>query len=158
MTELLVRRLPGLTLATGWSRVAQRLPGDACVLIACMDSNRAPGASTFLLGEAQAHDPGATVHHGRIVMAARALAAFVADRRAFAGFDEVWVFAGAPAADVVEPETIGLTSETPVEPAPALSGWFEETGCLLGLGDGDGLNYATPSRALAAALEGGARS
>lgn len=151
MPPLLVKWIEDAVLGTAWARVAGHLPEGAYVLIACLDSNRTPARSSFLMERARSHDPEALDHEGRIVMRAGALQPFVDDEQACAGFDEVWAFADRP--HVVEPQRVGLTSETPIEPSDELEAWFAETGCLLGIGDGYGVNYATPSRALAEALE-----
>lgn len=151
MEDLLVTWLDGLTLAGAWERVAGHLPGDAVSLIACLDSSREPARSAFLMERARAADAGAVDQDGRIVLAARALAPLVDDPQVFAGYDEVYVFARRSQA--VGPPPVALTSEEPVGPDPRLASWFADTGCLLGLGDGYGLNYATPSRTLAGALE-----
>ena len=71
----------------------------------------------------------------------------------FNGFDEVWLFRGVPAED--KPPGIRLTSDRPLPDLPPaeLALWMAASGCRLGLGDGDGLNYVTPDEALADAIE-----
>ena len=61
----------------------------------------------------------------------------------FTHFDEVWLFREAP----MEPKPEGvrivapynLSEEVPTE----VANWMRRSGCIIGLGDGDGLNYVT---------------
>lgn len=66
------------------------------------------------------------------------------------GFDEVWLCDAVPTAG--KPERFRLTSDVSIGPAPAsgLVDWMQESNCRAGLGDGDGLNFATFDAALAA--------
>lgn len=61
----------------------------------------------------------------------------------FNGFDEIWFMPDPP--KMGKPETLRITSDLGFEadPPAGLSAWMQETECLLGLGDGDGLNFAT---------------
>ena len=59
----------------------------------------------------------------------------------FTGFDEVWLFTEAPASG--KPDGLRMTSDQPLVSAPeGLEAWMREVGCIAGLGDGDGLNFA----------------
>jgi hypothetical protein len=72
----------------------------------------------------------------------------------FNGFDEIWCFNGIPAGDkphdlwIVAP--LNLAEESL---PPSLNDWMDRSGCRLGLGDGAGLNYATPDAKTASLLE-----
>jgi hypothetical protein len=72
----------------------------------------------------------------------------------FNGFDEVWCFDEAP--KFAKPTDLWIVSPLNVgqEDVPRLLvPWMRESGCRLGLGDGIGLNYATPDESTAHRLE-----
>jgi hypothetical protein len=70
----------------------------------------------------------------------------------FTHFDEVWLFREAP----MEPKPEGvrivapynLSEEVPTE----VANWMRRSGCIVGLGDGDGLNYVTVDERVARQL------
>jgi hypothetical protein len=66
------------------------------------------------------------------------------------GFDVIWLCTEIPKSG--KPEHIRLTSDAPLGPEPpaGLADWMRGSSCCAGLGDGDGLNYATFDAALAA--------
>ena len=62
----------------------------------------------------------------------------------FHGFDEVWCFDKKP--DVAKPPDFWIVSPLNLSSdaaPPQLLAWMKQSACLLGLGDGIGLNYAT---------------
>jgi hypothetical protein len=60
----------------------------------------------------------------------------------FFGFDEIWIFRTTP--ERATPRDVRLTSDQPlIEVSVALRNWMVESGCVAGLGDGCGLNFAT---------------
>jgi hypothetical protein len=70
----------------------------------------------------------------------------------FTHFDEVWLFGEAPREPKPEGVRIvapcNLSEEVPSEVAD----WMWRSGCIVGLGDGDGLNYVTVDERLARQL------
>jgi hypothetical protein len=72
----------------------------------------------------------------------------------FFGFDELWFFQNPPFEEL--PKDICLVGpfniESQVIPT-ALEGCIERSNCRLGLGDGVGLNYATPDQEIASILD-----
>jgi hypothetical protein len=70
----------------------------------------------------------------------------------FSHFDEVWMFDEAPIepkperASIVAPYDLG--EEVPTEVAD----WMQRSGCIVGLGDGIGLNYVTVDEGVARLL------
>jgi hypothetical protein len=70
----------------------------------------------------------------------------------FTHFDEVWLFREAP----MDPKPEGvrivapcnLSEEVPTE----VANWMYRSGCIVGLGDGDGLNYVTVDEGVARQL------
>jgi len=59
-----------------------------------------------------------------------------------AGFDELWLCSSRPPHG--KPDNVRITSDQPLEREPVgLAAWMINATCFLGLGDGDGLNFAT---------------
>jgi hypothetical protein len=71
------------------------------------------------------------------------------NRGFFTGFDEIWLFAEPPLDG--KPPSLRLTSDVRLgQKLPeGIASWMTESGSLAGLGDGDGLNFATSHSALA---------
>lgn len=88
-----------------------------------------------------------------IVIPGSSLQGVAEDLGLFVGFDELWCFEAVPR--LPKPEDLSIVP--PIVPGRAelarLSAWFEASGCVLGVGDGVGLNYVTCDAALARALE-----
>ena len=77
----------------------------------------------------------------------------------FNGFDELWCFAMPPT--VVKPDAVTLVAPLNLDAdglPSTVAAWMKSSHCLLGLGDGVGLNYATTERSLADSIEGLAHS
>lgn len=73
----------------------------------------------------------------------------------FNGFDELWCFGEKP--KVEKPPDLSIVAPLDLaadDPPRLLPGWIKESGCLLGLGDGVGLNFATLDIGLARLLTG----
>ena len=70
----------------------------------------------------------------------------------FTHFDEVWLFGEAP----MEPKREGVTIVAPCnlsEEVPSeVADWMWRSGCVVGLGDGEGLNYVTVDEGVARQL------
>ena len=150
--------LPRIAIPVALPIVAELLPNHRVSLVSAIDSSRnvaeLPSVSRFSAGHPGVRPLGRGMLVDREHLAA--MSPF------FTGFDEIWFFATAPSVPL--PAEIRLTSEAPAEPDPRLDAWFAQSGCALGLGDGIGLNYATPDARLArllvtrCAAEGGVAS
>jgi len=83
-----------------------------------------------------------------LVISGEALLSLVDEHKVFDGFDEIWIFGERPIQD--KPDAIRLISDRKLGPEPPglLVDWMRNNGCIAGLGDGDGLNYATFSPVL----------
>ena len=70
----------------------------------------------------------------------------------FTHFDEVWLFREAP----MEPKPEGVSIVAPYnlsEVVPSeVADWMWRSGCVVGLGDGEGLNYVTVDEGVARQL------
>lgn len=71
----------------------------------------------------------------------------------FNGFDEIWLFPSPPLKNV--PDELWITGPRKiVDDIPAgLDEWMKRSGCILGMGDGIGLNYVTTEAHIAEILE-----
>lgn len=140
-------------LIYGWTQklnitvALHRLPHEfvisSSVLVSIIDStegvSQLPSLVPLLLEMGADHSE----ISGDLVIGGETMLCLVDDYKFFTGFDEVWLFSGSPGSS--KPKTVRLTSDIPVgqEPPDVLVRWMETSGCLAGLGDGDGLNFAT---------------
>jgi len=142
---------PDLDIPTAITKVSRDLRDPCLVLIAVLDSttevSSLPSLAPFLEQRARWH---ATVD-GDVVVALATLITCLDHPELFAGFDEIWLCDAMPTAG--KPAHLGITSDRPLdsEPSPDLARWMRTASCMAGLGDGDGLNFATFDPALAAA-------
>ena len=88
---------------------------------------------------------------GDVVVETSTLIALAEEQDLLAGFDEIWLLDVLPA--VSKPADVRITSDNPLgaEISVALTEWMLTSGCIAGLGDGDGLNFVTVSHELALA-------
>lgn len=79
---------------------------------------------------------------------ARTLLVLAHEHDFLSGFDEVWLCPGMPSSG--KPAHLRLTSDRALadEPPAGLAEWMLAASCRAGLGDGDGLNFATFDPAL----------
>ena len=71
----------------------------------------------------------------------------------FNGFDEIWLYKNRPT--IEKPEEVSIVSTLDLskdKPSKKLLDWFEESDCVLGLGDGIGMNYITTSKEIERSL------
>lgn len=155
-----MRNVNGVTV--GWldtsigallTRTDDWLSRFAFVLITSIDSNsqlrQVPAATAIIEQFRKCKFLG----NGLLVPTA-AMSEIAARFHLFTGFDEVWCFDEEP----FSPKPVDLSIVAPLnldidEPPPLLSRWLEESNCRLGLGDGIGLNFATPDRETAVVLD-----
>lgn len=117
-------------------------------LITSIDSDR---EVTDLLGHRARSDRGSDpdlpscTRLGRgVVLDMDDLAALLGHNNYFTGFDEIWLFPSRPPEQL--PGDVLLTSDTRILRAGAsqvLARWMADARCVVGLGDGAGLNYVT---------------
>jgi hypothetical protein len=123
------------------------------VLISSIDSttNLATVEMRRVLSQA---DPECIVFGSGVVVHGQSMVKLVADENLFTGFDELWCFESTPS--IAKPDDVFLVAPFNIDTdfvRPRLVTWMAETDCKLGLGDGIGLNYATPLQELANILE-----
>ncbi len=121
-------------------------------LVTCIDSS--PVKSTRTAAEIVERQSscsflggGLAVGEGRILELAKAC-------NLFNGFDEIWFFREQPA--VAKPEKLTIIPPpydlTAYAPSQELLDWIELSGCVLGLADGIGMNYITPTKEIAESI------
>jgi hypothetical protein len=132
--------LPDLDIPAAYAALEHLLPADGLVLVTSLDSERDMSKIGGLLAWLEATS-GPRFLDGGLLLARHDLANLIRDQNYFVGFDELWLFDAAPS--VGKPQSIALTSELHFEMSPDVVQWFRSSGALLGLGDGDGLNFIT---------------
>lgn len=155
-----MRRVDGLSV--GWtdtsigvlvrSGTSLLLPFEY-ILVTSIDSGTDMREMPTAVGIAQRHSECKFLGSGLVIPAA--IVVEVADVfKLFTGFDEIWCFEHDPM--VAKPEALSLvgplnlsTDDVP----PSLRIWMAESSCKLGLGDGIGLNFATPDEGIGRAVE-----
>lgn len=71
----------------------------------------------------------------------------------FSHFDEIWLYRDRPT--INKPAGISIVSPLDLSkdtPSCEILEWFNESGCVLGLGDGIGMNYITTSKEIVQSL------
>lgn len=123
--------------------------GFAHVLITSLDSTRQ------LQEDGMIKDCGVPHRflNGGVVFEGKAIKYLHKMEEMFSGFDELWCFR----TKVVTPLPSGVELVSPfeitTEITEAVKHWMRESKCILGLGDGTGLNYVTTDEKVAIALE-----
>jgi hypothetical protein len=122
-------------------------------LVTCIDSS--PNV-TFMMKAEGIHKwegfcsflgKGLIVSDGKILNVAK-------EYNLFNGFDEIWLFRNCPT--VEKPDEVSIVPPPPDlsrdAPPKELLEWFNASGCIVGLGDGVGMNYMTTSREIVESL------
>jgi hypothetical protein len=71
----------------------------------------------------------------------------------FNGFDEIWLYEDRPT--IVKPQSFSIVSPLDLNTDPLPQGlleWFTTSACVLGLGDGCGMNYITTQKQIVDSL------
>ena len=127
------------------------------VYITCIDSGRSTEHLEFFRTELEKDGYEAEMtSNGVRISASDFVRLAQSATSAFNGFDEVWLFKGSPSR--THPEDLRITSEAPITAREAgdistIADWMRSANCVLGLGDGCGLNYLTTDQQLVDLLE-----
>ena len=70
----------------------------------------------------------------------------------FTHFDEMWLFREAPMVSKPQEVSIVAPCDLSEEVPPEVADWMWRSGCVVGLGDGDGLNYVAVDERIARLL------
>jgi hypothetical protein len=116
---------------------------DRYVLVSVVDSTPQVGNLPSLVPLIQSHGAFYGLCGEDVVIEAPFLLVLIEEHGFFNGFDELWFMSHIPA--MAKPTALRITSDLrfEIDPPAGLSVWMQEAECLLGLGDGDGLNFAT---------------
>jgi len=129
------------------------LPRSAFVLLTSIDSTIELRDSGIAEKIFRTNHASTTLGNG-LVVPGPSLQAIATMFNLFTGFDELWCFDEQPT--MPKPDAVWLVSplELNSDDVPSSLGpWMRDSGCKLGLGDGVGLNYASPTAAAAQLIE-----
>lgn len=150
MAALIYGMLPGERIASVLPRLRQFVAENWICVVRSIDSIRDPEDLAYCL---TSHGLPSNSDDGNVFVSGATLQKAVATG-VLTGFDEVWVFLEAPPTECLD-EVPSATSETtdfangvPKELRQAIA----RTHCLLVLGDGSGLNFATTVERIARRL------
>jgi hypothetical protein len=123
------------------------------VLIRSIDSETGAAVARMPWAlQRQGQHPGWALSVDPLVISGASLVDLLGDDNLFTGFDEIWVPSRVPVlrpanvASIVAPRH--LNGEVPGDAAR----WMEDSGCRLGLGDGDGVNWVSADQDLSSSL------
>jgi hypothetical protein len=147
------------SLYVGWVDTSIRahtelLPQFGCVLVTSLDS--VTNIGTTVVGRRIVDEnPGCSFLGDGLVIPGTDIKRVIGRYNLFTGFDEIWCFGEKP--ELSKPRDVWLVAPRNIERGDLPSGlvsWMDRSRCVLGVGDGIGLNYATPDRSIAELLDG----
>jgi hypothetical protein len=130
------------------------------ILISCIDSSREVASLPDIRKVIDRHRTFATYWGKNVIIDTEGINEIMHDHKLFTGFDEVWFLNKKPLESL--PVNVCITSEIPIieinepsdiEDLSTLAAWMERNNCLLGIGDGAGLNYITTEVTAAQLIE-----
>ncbi|GAA3801096.1 hypothetical protein [Cellulomonas soli] len=146
-----VGRVPDDTVREWMSRNASVIRSLRCVLVSSMDSDRDVGRMTWAASR-RADDSTWATSMSPLVLSGRSVLELLRDPSLFTGFDEIWVPSRLPVARPPDDAYLVAPRALDVESPLPISAWLATSRCRLGVGDGDGLNYAVSDERLGARL------
>ena len=140
---------PSLDIPAALHRVPVDCLADHYVLISMIDSTPRVARLRSLVPLVEDLNAFHAEVDDDVVIDVPTLLALVNEHNFLSGFDEIWLCTEIPKSG--KPAELRITSDTPLGTAqPAgLAEWMLDSSCRAGLGDGDGLNFATFDPALA---------
>lgn len=136
----------------GWleqhQAIIERLP---YILISSMDSDRRVSDMPWAVANDQ-QDPKWALSTFPLVISGAATVTLLDDPDLFAGFDELWIPSQLPVANPPDEAFLVAPRELDGEVPIGVLRWVQDSGCRLGLGDGEGLNYVADDLGLATTL------
>lgn len=144
-------RLPDNTVREWLDQNAPTIHSLPYVLISSMDSDRHVSLMTWA-ADRVARDAAWALSTSPLVVSGKSAVDLLDDPSLFTGFDEIWVPSRLPTAN--PPDEAYLVAPRRLDseiPAPILE-WMRNSECRLGVGDGEGLNYAVADQRLATRL------
>lgn len=125
----------------------------AYVLVTSLDSSTDMGSLPVVAAILQRMAASKLLGSG-LVLPSSVLAQTAEDYKLFTGFDELWCFHHEPTIPKLSDISIVAPLNLSTDDVPEmLADWMDESKCLLGLGDGIGLNFVARDERIAVALE-----
>jgi len=150
-SEIRVGRLPNCSVRA-WLEEHQvtvaRLP---LILISTFDSDRRVADMPWAVAKGRS-DPGWALSTSPLVISGSSTVDLLGDQNLFTGFDELWVPAQMPVIDPPDDANLVAPRDLDVEVPPAVLAWLTLSGCRLGVGDGEGMNYVVRDSDLGSGL------
>jgi len=120
------------------------------ILISTIDSNRPVADMPWAVAKGRS-DPGWALSTSPLVISGSSTVELL-DQNLFTGFDELWVPAQMPVTDPPDDANLVAPRALDVEVPPAVLAWLTLSGCRLGVGDGEGMNYVVRDSDLGSGL------
>lgn len=150
--QLLYGWNPLLDVPSALERLAGAELADLVALVSVIDSTPNVADMPSLVPHLRRTGRSYTVADRDVAVRLPALIELI-DQDFFFGFEEIWLYSAVPRQG--KPAGVRITSDLHLTALPAgLSEWMSGSGCLAGLGDGDGLNFATFDEHLAELWKG----
>ena len=121
------------------------------ILISSFDSDRRVADMPWAVARGRS-DPGWALSTSPLVISGSSTVDLLGDQNLFTGFDELWVPAQMPVIDPPDDANLVAPRALDVEVPPAVLAWLTLSGCRLGVGDGDGMNYVVRDSDFGSAL------
>ena len=110
------------------------------ILISSFDSDRRVADMPWAVARGRS-DPGWALSTSPLVLSGSSTVDLLGDQRLLTGFDELWVPAQMPVSAPPDDASLVAPRDLDQESPPAVLAWLTLSGCRLGVGDGDGMNY-----------------
>jgi len=150
-SEIRVGRLPNCSVRA-WleeHRVSvARLP---FIMISTIDSDRRVADMPWAVAKGRS-DPGWALSTSPLVISGSSAVDLLEDPNLFTGFDELWVPTQIPVIDPPDDANLVAPRDLDVEVPPSVLAWLTLSGCRLGVGDGEGMNYVVRDSDLGSGL------
>jgi hypothetical protein len=120
-------------------------------LVSSLDSTDTTALTTVAREILQLNEA-TTVSLVPLVFTGAGLIEWSSEVRPFHGFDELWLFADLPPRSVAHAVSLLAPVEVDRGLSPETAAWMRRSACLLGLGDGYGLNFVAADKFLTTRL------
>jgi hypothetical protein len=139
-----------MSIATIVEEHGQVFSRSNCVLIGCIDSHPNPNLMPFARKFFEEDDT--PLSEQPFVLSGSQFARLTSNYNLFTGFDEIWLASVVPT--LMRPEEASLVAPVNLdfEMPGAIAEWMAASQCVLGLGDGWGVNFVATNRDVVAEL------
>jgi hypothetical protein len=130
------------------------IPKAGTILIGCLDSDQEVANLVENSQQLKENIQSFERFFNGILVSRESLERLRASKNYFTGFDEIWVFGSRPKISLRPTQTLVGPHSIEETYTPELGKWMADTGCLIGIGDGSGLNVITPDDRLCSEIHG----